>query len=299
MIVRRRGGGHLLAAAALFILGIWVSGASAQGTSDDEAVARGAYIFRAAGCLVCHTDTKNKGKPLAGGRALATPFGTFYTPNITPDPTYGIGAWSDADFLRALHDGIHPDGHDLYPAFPYTSYTGMTDEDALDLKAYIFAQPPVAQPNRAHELNFPFGFRILLAPWRTLFFRPGWRVSDPARDAQWNRGAYLVNTLGHCAECHTPRNFLGAMNRDRAFAGTLDGPDGKKVPNITPDPKDGIGKWDPSDITYMLKSGFLPNGDYVGGAMTDVVEESTGHLSDDDRAAIAAYLKNLKPLPGP
>ena len=297
--LRRCGGGQALAAAALFLAAMSASGAFAQGVPDDEAVARGAYIFRAAGCLACHTDTKNKGAPLAGGRALATPFGTFYTPNITPDPVHGIGAWSDADFLRALGEGVAPDGRHYYPAFPYTSYTGMTERDALDLKAYLFAQPAVGQPNRAHDLKFPFGFRFLMVPWKVLFFEAGSRVGDPARDAKWNRGAYLVAHLGHCGECHTPRNFLGGIDRDRPLAGNPNGPDGKKVPNITPHREAGIGKWRASDITYVLKSGFLPDGDYVGGAMTEVVEEGTSHLNDADRAAIADYLMNLEPFPGP
>lgn len=276
-----------------------VADASAQGPGGSGAVARGAYVLRAAGCLACHTDAKNKGAPLAGGRALVTPFGTFYTPNITPDREHGIGAWSDADFLRALRAGVAPDGAHYYPAFPYASYTGMSEQDILDLKAYLFAQPAVAQSNRPHDLDFPFGFRFLLGIWKSLFFAEGRHVADPTRDERWNRGAYLVEHLGHCGECHTPRNFLGALNEDRRLAGNPVGPDGKKVPNITPDPDEGIGDWRESDIMYFLKTGFLPDGDVAGGAMTDVIEESTSHLTDADRAAIAAYLLSLPPLPGP
>ncbi len=299
---QKRIGGWLARRAAAFLLLLSLAAGQAQAQnagSDPAAVERGAYVFRAGGCLACHTDAKNKGTPLAGGRALETPFGTFYTPNITPDPVHGIGAWSEADFIRALREGVRPDTANYYPAFPYPSYTGMSERDMRDLFAFLLSQPAASVPNRAHELNFPFGYRIALWPWKLLFFEAGRRVEDPARDAQWNRGAYLVEHLGHCGECHTPRNFLGAVKRDSLLAGNPSGPDGKKVPNITPDSKDGIGDWSDSDVTYFLKSGFLPDGDFAGGAMTDVIDESTSHLSDEDRAAIAAYLRSLPPLSGP
>ncbi|HEY5598718.1 MAG TPA: cytochrome c, partial [Kiloniellales bacterium] len=178
-----------------------------------DAVARGAYVFRAAGCYACHTDSKNKGAPLAGGRALVTPFGTFYTPNITPDPATGIGAWPVADLARALREGLAPDGSHFYPAFPYTSYTGMIDQDVGDLRAYLMAQPPVVQANRPHELYLPFRLRALVSVWKWLFFTPGRLAEEPTRDAAWNRGAYLVQALGHCGECHTPRDALGGLNK--------------------------------------------------------------------------------------
>ncbi len=286
------------AAAALFHLGL-ATLAAGPAAGAEPAVARGEYIFRAAGCLTCHTDTKNKGAPLAGGRALPTPFGTFYTPNITPDPVHGIGAWSDADFITALREGLAPDGSHYYPAFPYPSYTGMNERDMRDLKAYLFSRPAVATPNRAHDLKFPFGFRFALWPWKLLFFTEGRRIEDPSKDAQWNRGAYLVENLGHCGECHTPRNFLGAVDRERRLAGNPVGPEGKKVPNVTPHPGNGIGDWSKSDLTYFLKTGFLPDGDFAGGAMTDVIQESTGFLSDEDRAAVARYIFGLPPISGP
>ncbi len=290
--------------AALFLLTLatvaaGLGPAGVAWAAEPSAIVRGAYVFRAAGCLACHTDFKNKGAALAGGRALPTPFGIFYSPNITPDPSHGIGAWSDADFVRALRTGVAPDGRHYYPAFPYPAYTGMSERDILDLKAYLFSRPPVATPNKQHDLSFPFRFRVLLWPWKFLFFEAGRRVEDPARDAQWNRGAYLVAHLGHCAECHSPRNILGGIDRDRHLAGNPSGPDGKKVPNITPDPNGGIGDWRESDITFLLKSGFLPDGDFVGGAMTEVVEEGSSHLSDEDRAAIAVYLLSLPPVAGP
>ena len=264
-----------------------------------DPAARGAYVFHAAGCQACHTDSKNKGPRLAGGRALSTPFGTFYTPNITPDAETGIGGWSVEDLARALHEGRGPDGRHYYPAFPYTSYTGMTDRDVADLWAYLMAQPPISRPNRAHELLLPFRFRATLGIWKALFFKPGRFAGDPARDETWNRGAYLVEALGHCGACHTPRNMLGGLDKSSRLAGTASGPEGKKVPNITPHPEDGIGKWRESDITFFLKTGFLPDGDVAGGAMTEVIDEATSHLSDTDRAAIAVYLRSLPPLPGP
>jgi mono/diheme cytochrome c family protein len=275
------------------------AGSGAAASSDPAVIERGEYVFHAGGCYSCHTDVKNKGKPLAGARALVTPFGTFYSPNITPDPTHGIGAWTDEEFVRALRSGISPEGAHYFPAFPYTSYTGMADRDMLDLKAYLFAQQPVARPNKAHDLSFPFGLRPLVWVWKLLFFEPGVFVPDPTKDDEWNRGAYLVRHLGHCGQCHTPRNALGARERDRELAGNPEGPEGKKVPNITPHREDGIGDWSESDITFLLKAGFLPDGDFVTGPMSEVVDDGTRFLTDGDRAAIARYLMSLPRLPGP
>lgn len=264
-----------------------------------ESPERGAYIFRAAGCSGCHSDPKRKDEPLAGGRALKTPFGVFYAPNITPDMEQGIGRWSVEDFVIAVREGVSPDGRHYYPVFPYTSYSGMSDRDILDLRAYLFTRPPIARASRPHEVKFPFNFRFLLGPWKALFFDSGPFPPAPQQDAQWNRGAYLVKHLGHCGECHSPRNFLGAVDGESKLAGNPKGPDGKKVPNITPHPKDGIGAWSDSDVTYFLKTGFFPDGDVAGGAMVDVIEESTSQLNDADRAAIAAYLRALPAIPGP
>ena len=264
-----------------------------------ESVVRGGYVLRAAGCVSCHTDHKNKGPPLAGGRALPTRFGTFYPPNITPDTETGIGGWSIEDLARALREGLTPEGSHYYPAFPYTSYTGMSDQDVGDLWAYLMAQPPVARANIPHELTLPFRFRPVLGIWKSLFFEPGRFVDDSAKDKVWNRGAYLVNALGHCRECHTPRNVLGGVDNSRRLAGTAKGPQGKKVPNITSHPKDGIGVWSESDIVFFLKTGFYPDGDVAGGAMAEVIDDGTSQISDADRAAIAAYLRDLRPLSGP
>lgn len=263
---------------------------------ENEALKRGAYIFDAAGCKACHTDTKKKGPLLAGGRALGTPFGVFYGPNITPDPLTGIGKWSDGDFIRALRDGVSPAGDHYFPVFPYPSFTKMTERDMLDLKAYIFSLPPVNQPNRSHEVKFPFGFRFLLGFWKMLHFTPGTFKPDPSMSAELNRGTYLVKALGHCAECHTPRTMTGGLDLSKSMAGTVDGPDGETIPNITPDAATGIGEWDLGDIEFALETGIKLDGDVLGSLMAEVVENTTSRLTAADRRAIALYLKSLAPI---
>lgn len=282
-----------LAAAA----GLPGADARAADAAGADAVKRGEYLFNAAGCLGCHTDEKGGGKPLAGGRALATPFGTFYPPNITPDPEHGIGRWSDADFIRAFREGRAPDGSYLYPAFPYPSYTRMTDRDLLDLRAYLFSRDAVSVPNRPHDLSIPFSWRFLLAGWQWLYFdNRGPRPDDPTKPPEWNRGRYVVDALGHCGECHTPRTTFGGTEADRYLAGNPKGPNGDKVPNITPQPRFGIGGWTPGDITLLLETGLTPEGDVVGNAMAEVVRNSTSKLTAEDRAAVAAYLQSLPPI---
>jgi mono/diheme cytochrome c family protein len=258
--------------------------------------ARGEYVLRLGGCVTCHTDEKNGGAFLAGGRALTSPFGTFYTSNITPDPATGIGGWSTEDFVSAMTEGISPEGHPYYPAFPYTSYTKMRQGDLVDLKAYLDTVTPVANQVPGHGLRFPFGFRPMLRGWQLLFFDQGTFQPDPDRSEIWNRGAYIVNGPGHCVECHTPRNALGGRQNDRFLGGTRDGPDGKPVPNITPDPEGGIGRWSKTDLTFALKTSILPDGDVLGGAMAEVVEDATSHWTDQDRAALAEYLFTVEPL---
>ena len=255
---------------------------------------RGAYMLAAAGCVACHTVPKD-GAFLAGGRELKTDFGSFFTPNITPDPETGIGNWSDEDFIRAMKKGVSPDGGRYYPTFPYTSYTRMTRQDMLDLKAYLDAVPPVRNAVPDHDLAFPFGIRASMMGWQLLFFDDTPFEADPTQSDAWNRGAYLVNGPGHCGECHTPRNLLGVVDSGRPLAGNANGPEGDAVPNITPH-SSGIGGWSEDDIVSMLEVGLLPDGDFAGGAMTDVIEESTSKLSEDDRKAIASYLLSLPPL---
>lgn len=270
---------------------------AARGQNADPAqIERGAYVFRAGGCYECHTDTKNKGAPLAGGRALPTPFGTFYAPNITADPQTGIGGWDEAAFFAAMRHGIAPDGMPYYPVFPYTSFTGIGDEDLRALWAFLKAQPAVRQANKPHDLGFPFNLRMTMWGWRLLFFTPGPYRADARRSAQWNRGAYLVNALGHCGECHTPRNILGGLKNDMRFAGSPDGAEGERVPNITPHPKTGIGGWSEQDIADYLGIGMTPEGDFAGGLMGDVIAQSTKYLTPADRLAIAVYLKSLPPI---
>ena len=263
-------------------------------TGDPE---RGEYVLRMAGCVSCHTDEQNDGAFLAGGRAIASPFGTFYASNITPDPETGIGGWSTGELVLAATRGTSPGGHPYYPAFPYTSYTRMTVQDLVDLKAYLDTVQPVTNQVPAHDLDFPFGFRPLLKGWKLLFFEPRTFEADPGRSEAWNRGAYLVNGPAHCGECHTPRNALGARQEDRFLAGTASGPDGKPVPNITPHPEDGIGNWSTSDISFALLTGILPDGDVLGGLMAEAIEDSTSHLERSDLDAIAEYLLSIPPLP--
>jgi len=283
---------------------VWVGaaflalGSVRPAAQQGDAIGRGEYLVRAAGCVACHTDIKGGAPALAGGRALKTPFGTFYTPNITPDPEHGLGRWREADFQRALTKGRDPRGRPYYPAFPYTAYSGMNAQDIKDLWAYLSSLPPVPRPNKPHEIDFPFNLRVSALVWQRLFFDPADFSPDPGRDVLWNRGAYLTRHLGHCGECHSPRNRLGVVDGTRELAGNLLGPDGKKVPNITPHEK-AIGDWSESDLKFFFKTGILPDGDFVGGAMEEVFSESTRHLNDEDRAAIAAYLKALPALPGP
>lgn len=292
-MVRRPSGRFLAwAAAALFSL---LPAAVAQ-TADPDSVRRGEYLVNAGGCVGCHTDAKNKGALLAGGRPLKTPFGTFYGPNITPDPQHGIGRWSEADFVRAMRHGVRPDGANYFPVFPYTSFTKITDSDLKDLWAYLRTVPQAAVANKPHEVGFPFNLRFLQSGWKWLNFTTGSFQPEPTQSVQVNRGAYLVQALAHCGECHTPRNSIGGLERGRTFAGTADGPEGERVPNITPDSDTGIGKWSPGDLTDVLKSGMTPDGDFVGGSMGEVVRNTTGKLTDADVGAIVAYLKSLPPI---
>jgi mono/diheme cytochrome c family protein len=254
----------------------------------DDAVTRGAYLVRAGGCVSCHTVPG--GQPFVGGRPLSTPFGTFYSPNITPDPETGIGRWTEADLRRALRDGVRPDGANYFPVFPYPSFAGISDEDASAIWAYLSSLPAARQPNRPHDVSFPFAWRFLQNGWKLLFFEHGPFKALAGKSDTYNRGAYLVRSLAHCGECHTPRNFLGGLESDHGLSGTPDGPDGQPVPNITPDRATGIGDWEKADIAELLKTGATPEQSKVKGAMREAVEDGLKYLTDADRASIADYL---------
>ena len=259
-------------------------------------VQRGEYIFHAAGGCSCHTDTPNKGALMAGGRAIKTPFGTIYSTNITADMNTGIGQWSDADFLRAMTQGVGPKGEQYFPVFPYTSFTRMTQRDLLDLKAYLFSLPAVQQANTPHALRAPFGWRFGVRLWKWLYFRPGTWQPDPVQSSAWNRGAYLATAPGHCAECHTLRNRLGGLKTKMAYAGAADGPEGELAPNITPHEATGIGDWNSPDLVWFLQTGFKPDGDDAQGLMSELISSGYKHLTEADLQAIATYLKALKPI---
>jgi mono/diheme cytochrome c family protein len=232
---------------------------------------------------------------LGGGLAIPSPFGTFYAPNISPDPVDGIGRWTEADFVGAVTKGISPAGFHYFPAFPYTSYQHAKVEDVRDLFAYLRTLAPVSGKVRDHDVPFPFNVRRNIGIWKLLFMDGKPFVPDAAHSAQWNRGAYLVNSLGHCAECHSPRNLLGGIIAAQRFAGGPN-PEGEGwVSNIT---QKGLGEWSAKDIEYLLETGQTPDGDSVGGAMVRVIK-NTSQLSPEDRAAIADYIKSLPPVDGP
>ncbi len=260
-----------------------------------EQAREGEYLLRAAGCVSCHTEKVEGAAFLAGGRAIDTPFGVFYGPNITPDPETGIGLWSERDFARALRYGIRPNGGHYYPAFPYTSYTRMRDDDVAAIWAYLRTVEPVRRENRGHELAWYAGFRPGLRFWRFLHFRPGEFQADPNATAEWNRGAYLSQAAAHCAECHSPRTRTGGLDPERLYAGGRLG-GGDVAPNITPDRDTGIGRWRAGHLVRYLDLGMDPDGDFAGGAMGDVIGEGTSHLTDEDRRALVIYLRALEPI---
>ena len=250
---------------------------------------RGEYLAKAGGCLGCHTEEKEKAAPFAGGRALKTPFGTFYGPNITPHPQAGIGRWSEADFRRALREGRRPDGAHYFPAFPYPSFTLINDADLRDLFAYLRSLKPSERQNQEHDLGFFYRWRFLVGIWKWLFFTPGPFAPDPAARPVLERGRYLVTALGHCGECHTPRNFLGASTKDRSFAGAKD-----VAPNLTPT---RLAKKGDGELKEFLRTGLTPDGDVAAESMAEVVQNTTSQLTPADLDAVVAYLRSLPPLP--
>ena len=256
---------------------------------DAELVGRGEYLVRAGSCYGCHTEPG--GAPYGGGRAIETPFGIVNAPNLTADAT-GLAAWSSDDFWRALHNGRSRDGRLLYPAFPYPNYTRLARADADAMFAYLKSVPPVAKPNRPHALRFPFDQPAALAVWRAFFFRPATFTADNARSAQWNRGAYLVETLGHCNACHSRRNVFGATAGPLDLAGGLIPIQNWYAPSLKDNREAGVGDWPARDVVALLKSGVSARGS-VQGPMAEVVARSTRYLSDADLEAMAVYLSSL------
>ena len=276
-------------------LAVWVLSAPAAPpinlTAHNPDLANGRTMFLIGGCSSCHAVPKQEDATrLGGGLALPTAFGTFHVPNISPDAKDGIGRWSEAQFITAMRYGVSPAGQHLYPAFPYTSYHAMRTEDLRDLFAYLQTLPAVSGAAPDHALKFPFNFRRTVGLWKLLFLDDAPFKSDAAQSPQWNRGAYLVNAPGHCAECHSPRNLLGAINSSRRFTGGQSPTGQGGVPDIT---QDKLHDWKIEDFVEVLDSGMTPDSDRVGGAMVEVVA-NTRQLSAADREAMAVYLKSLR-----
>jgi mono/diheme cytochrome c family protein len=264
------------------------TGAAAE-LKSASLVERGEYLTRAADCVVCHT--AKDGAPFAGGRAFVLPFGTLYSTNITPDPETGIGNYSDANFLDAVHKGVGRNNTKLYPAMPYASYTYMSDADALAIKAYLFSLKPLHAPAPKNTLSFPFNQRGLMSIWSALF-NPDKRFEPHVdRTAEWNRGAYLVEAMGHCGECHTPRNLFFALNNREKFGGAIQS--GWRAYNITPDHSGGVGAWSDADLASYLSIGHADGRGTASGPMGEAVDESLSHLKPSDITAMVAYLRTV------
>jgi mono/diheme cytochrome c family protein len=262
--------------------------------SITDPLVRGEYLARAADCIACHTAPNQK--PFSGGVAFKMPFGTIYSSNITADKETGIGAWSDEDFVRALHAGVGKGGQPLYPAFPYTSYTALSRDDILAIKAYLFSLPVAHAPATPNELSFPYNQRWSLSYWNTLFLRKERFQSVPGRSNAWNRGAYLATALGHCNECHTPRNLLYSLRHNRELAGEV--LQGWKAYNITPDKIYGIGSWTDQQLADYLSKGHAAEHGTASGPMGEVVQNSLQYLTPEDIAALVTYLRGVKSQQG-
>jgi len=261
-----------------------------QAPASDGVIARGAYLARAGNCIGCHTTAA--GQAFAGGRGVDTPFGVVYAPNITPDDQTGIGTWSSAEFWRAMHHGRSKSGRLLYPAFPYPSFTNVTREDSDALYAYLRSVKPVGQPNLEHGLRFPYDTQAALAVWRALYFRPGEFAAEPKQSAEWNRGKYLVQGLGHCAACHSGRNFLGGTSLKTEFAGGLMPDATWYAPSLATPKEAGVQGWPKSEVVRLLKTGVSEHAS-VAGPMAEVVFSSTQYLTDQDLDAMTQFLASL------
>jgi mono/diheme cytochrome c family protein len=265
------------------------AGNSPFGAPGATQVQRGEYLARAGDCVSCHT--ASNGAPFAGGYRIDTPFGPLYAPNITPDPDTGIGRWSADDFWRALHQGVNQRGQDMYPAMPYDFYTRLSRQDSDDIFAWLRTVKPVANKVDVNQLRFPFNQRWSMAVWRELYFSEGVFKPEPAKSAQWNRGAYLVEGLGHCSACHSPRNALGGIEKDKAFTGATI--DGWFALNLTSELHTGLAAWSAQDIATYLKTGAAPGRSTALGPMALVVKNSTSAMTDADLLAMGVYLKDL------
>ena len=265
--------------------------AMAQASPGNDAVARGAYLARAGDCVSCHTAAG--GAAFAGGLRMDTPFGYLLTPNITPDAATGIGNWSADEFYRTLHQGINKRGQDMYPVMPFDFYTRITRADSDAIFAYLRSLAPVNNAVVVNHLRFPFNQRWSMAVWRELYFSPGTFKPDAAKSAAWNRGAYLVEGLGHCSACHSPRNALGGIEKDKAYTGAT--VDGWFALNLTSELHTGLGQWTAEQIATYLKTGAVAGKTTALGPMAEVVKNSTSQMSDADLAAMAAYLKDIPP----
>lgn len=268
---------------------------------------RGKYIFNLSGCMNCHSPDRNK--PLAGGLEMNTPFGKFYTPNISKDPKFGIGNWTDKDFIRAVKKGISPSGKFYYPFFTFSSFTKLTDEDVIAMRAYMNTLPASTNENKAHQVKFPLNQRAILVGWRALNFKKNlvstkeeavfkyqgtFRKHEDKSD-EWNNGAYLVEAALHCTECHTPRNKIGGLEVDKWMSGALFSDEKNPAANITPDATTGL-KWGREDWKTFLSDGTTPDGDDVGGEMYKVIKYGTRTLSESDMDDVITYLMDLKPI---
>ena len=260
--------------------------------AQSDPLARGRYLTAAADCQTCHT--REGGTPFAGGRAFKTSFGTLYSSNITPDRETGIGAWSDGDFLRAVHTGVRPDGSHLYPAFPYAAYSYLTDDDVQAIRAYLRTVPAVKSLTPANHLAFPFNQRWLMAVWSRLFNADHRFAPNVRRSPEWNRGAYLAEALGHCGDCHTPRNVLQALNNRRKFGGALTG--GWQAYNITSDRTSGVGAWAEEDLSQYLSTGHATNHGTASGPMGEAIVFSLSKLTPSDIQALVTYVRSIPPI---
>jgi mono/diheme cytochrome c family protein len=260
-----------------------------------DVIKRGEYLARAADCMVCHT--ARGGEQYAGGFAFTLPFGTIYSSNITPDKKTGIGNYTDDDFLAAMHRGVRKDGAPLYPAMPFASYTYMTDDDALAIKAYLFSLAPVSAPTRENTLKFPFNQRWLLSAWSGLFNPDSRFKPDSSKTPQWNRGAYLAEALAHCGECHTPRNLAFALDNRKKFGGAVTA--GWRAYNISEDGASGVGQWSDDDLIAYLSAGHAQGHGTASGPMGEAVSESFSHLADEDITAIVAYVRSVPATTSP